>query len=280
MKYFLLFLVVLFVSAQSIIQKQYNVKTKDPNVFTFCGFFAIAALLFFLLSSGFKFSCEWGVFPYAFGFAVTYGLSVICGVQAINCGPMGITLLIGSYSLLVPTFYGIIFLKDPIGETTYIGIALLTVTLFLLNFKNEKINFSLKWLICVVLSFVGNGMGSTIQKMQQMKFAGNYKNELMIIALIIVAIIMFVAALINKEKITFRSLPYSFPKGIANGIVNLLVMVLTGLIHNAILFPVISAGGIVIGFFVSVFVYKEKLSKLQYFGYSLGVISVIMLNIK
>lgn len=280
MQYFLLFVVVIFVSAQSIIQKQYSVKTNDPNVFTFCGFFAISALLFFIVSSGFKFSFEWGVLPYAMGFAVTYGLSVICGVQAINCGPMGITLLIGSYSLLIPTFYGIVFLKDHIGITTYIGIVLLAITLFLLNFKNEKINFSFKWLVYVVLSFVGNGMCSTIQKMQQMKFEGNYKNELMIIALIFVAIIMFAAALINKEKITFRGLPYAFPKGIANGIVNLLVMVLTGTIPNAILFPVISAGGIVIGFFVSVFVYKEKLSKMQYIGYALGVMSVILLNLK
>ncbi len=280
MQYLLLFIVVVFASAQSIIQKQYSVKKQDPNVFTFCGFFALSALLFFVVSSGFKFNWEWGVLPYALGFGFTYGLSCICGILAINCGPMGITLLISSYSLLVPTFYGIIFLKDPIGITTYIGIFLLAVTLFLLNFKNEKIHFSLKWIVCVILSFIGNGMCSTVQKMQQMKFEGSYKNELMIIALIFVALMMFTAAIIKKEKISFRGLPYAFPKGIANGIVNLLVMVLTGSIPNAILFPVISAGGIVIGFFVSLFVYKEKLSKMQYIGYALGVMSVILLNIK
>ena len=74
-------------------------------------------------------------------------------------------------------------------------------------------------------------------------------------------------------------LPAGFIAGIANGIVNFFVMVLTGLIPNAILYPSISAGGVVLGFFASVLIYKEKLSKLQLTGYFIGVLSIILLNI-
>ena len=62
--------------------------------------------------------------------------------------------------------------------------------------------------------------------------------------------------------------------GIANGATNLLVMVLTALLPTAVLFPSISAGGIIIMFFISLLVYKEKISKQQ-----MGVSSVILLNL-
>ena len=56
-------------------------------------------------------------------------------------------------------------------------------------------------------------------------------------------------------------------------------MMLTALIPTAILFPSISGGGIVLGFVLAVFAYKEKLSMLQVIGYFIGMISVILLNI-
>ena len=47
----------------------------------------------------------------------------------------------------------------------------------------------------------------------------------------------------------------------------------------SILFPSISGGGIVLGFLLSTFVYKERLSRIQYIGYAIGTASVIILNI-
>ena len=67
--------------------------------------------------------------------------------------------------------------------------------------------------------------------------------------------------------------------GIANGIVNLLVMVLTGALPSVILYPSIAAGGIVIGYVVSVLVYKEKLTFMQNIGYIIGTVSVVLLNL-
>ena len=75
------------------------------------------------------------------------------------------------------------------------------------------------------------------------------------------------------------ALKTAVPNGVANGIVNLLVMVLTGAIPNAILFPSISAGGIVLSWILATFLYKEKLSRVQLAGYFIGVVSVIFLNL-
>jgi multidrug transporter EmrE-like cation transporter len=61
--------------------------------------------------------------------------------------------------------------------------------------------------------------------------------------------------------------------------VNLLVMILSGLMPVSLMFPIISAGGIVAIFVISLVFYKEKLSRLQIIGYILGTVSVVLLNI-
>ncbi len=67
--------------------------------------------------------------------------------------------------------------------------------------------------------------------------------------------------------------------GLANAIVNMLVMVLSGTMPASLLFPLISGGGILITHLVARFYYKEKLSKIQTLGFVIGLASVILLNI-
>ena len=46
-----------------------------------------------------------------------------------------------------------------------------------------------------------------------------------------------------------------------------------------IVFPTISAGGIILTFILSKYIFNEKLSKNQYIGFVTGLMSVIVLNI-
>ena len=64
-----------------------------------------------------------------------------------------------------------------------------------------------------------------------------------------------------------------------NGVCNFLVMILAVKMDASIMFPVMSAGGIVVTGLVSVFIYKEKLSRGQYAALVLGITSVVRMNI-
>jgi len=279
-QYLLLTIVVFMVAAQNIVEKQYNVKVQNGNALLFAGVSSLVAMLFFVISSGLNIKFESSIIGYSVAFAVAYSLCNLGIVQAIRHGSLGITMLIFSYSLIIPTFYGVIALKEQVTYFTWVGLFLLAVSLFLLNFKNETVKVSLKWIVFTLMAFVGNGMCSTVQKIQQGAFDGAYKNEFMIIALFISGIFLVLVSFIGKNSNrSLKMLPFAACKGFANAIVNLLVMILTGIIPNVILFPVISAGGIALGFFAAVFVYKEKLSLVQYIGYAIGVASVVILNL-
>ncbi len=204
-------------------------------------------------------------------------------MAAIQCGPLSLTALVNSYSLMLPTLYGLLFLKDPVGKGFFPGLALLALSLFLVRGKKDTTPLSLRWAILAGLAFLGNGMCSVVQKMQQVAFDGGYKNELMVGALLIVAV--FLGALsLTKEgkelKENFKAGWYLAPLcGIANGLVNLLVMVLSGRMAVSLMFPLISAGGLLLTFFFALFIYKEKLAKRQLFGFACGLGAVILLNI-
>ena len=101
-------------------------------------------------------------------------------------------------------------------------------------------------------------------------------------SLIITTIVLMIFAGFNEKKDTLVNLKKGFCLfaicGIANGVVNYLVLLLSNRLPASVMFPVISAGGIILSAIVAITVYKEKLSKYQWIGMILGTISIISLN--
>lgn len=281
LQYVLLLATVLCISASQLVQKQYNVKTKEPHMLLFVSLTSFAAILVFLLASGGRLVFSTEIIGYSAAFAAGYIASCVGLLYALRYGPMSITLLVSAYSLMIPTLYGIIFLNEPMGAASVTGMVLLLVSLFLLNMKKEQTRFSVKWLVFLVVSFVGNGLCSTMQKVQQIHCDGAYKNEFMILALAIsgVALLIFALTQSGVRQAFPQCLKFSVLNGMFNGGNNLFVMILTGLVPNAVLYPTVSAGGIVLSCVAALLIYKEKLSGKQIVGYIIGVVSVVLLNI-
>lgn len=61
--------------------------------------------------------------------------------------------------------------------------------------------------------------------------------------------------------------------------VNLLTMVVMGKMPLSVFYPVLSAGGLLATYLLSKFMYKEKLTKLQFAGLMVGMVSAVFLNI-
>lgn len=274
--------IILGISAQNIFKRQYTDKTNGKGAYLFSALISLFAMLFFVVTSkGFQF--EINVLPYALAFGFAYAIGTLFATLSVSCGSLSLTSLFISYSLLLPTFYGLIFLKDPVSIGLIPGIILLVISLILTNKPDKKSKISFKWIIFVALAFIGNGMCSTVQKIQQVKFDGAYKNEFMIVAIAFVAISLFIFAIFKEKgeiKIYAKSGWFlALLSGLINGMVNLFVMILSGRIPVSLMFPLISAGGIIITYFVSKFYYKEKLSKMQFIGFLIGIASVVFLNI-
>lgn len=280
MDYFLIFLVILGMSTQGLTRKGFSLKHNAPFLFSFIS--VGIAMLFFVISAGKNFIFSWDYIPYAIVFALGYGSATVFGFFALTHGSLGLTSLVTSYSLIIPTLYGIVFLGEKPSIMLYIGLVLLFASIFLINFVKGEKKPTIKWLIFVTLALFGNGTCTTAQKVQQMNQNKAYKNEFMVVALLMVTLVCLIFAAIYHKKdfkpvFTKPIIILPIICGVANAVVNYLVMVLSR-IDASLLFPVISAGGIIMTGIISLTIYKERFTKQQILGMILGIASVVCLN--
>lgn len=279
----LLVLTVLSVSLQSVARKAYNQK-KEGGAFTFTAASILFALLVFLIAGKGRFELDAGALWYSLFFALSYSAACVSTYLAIRESSLSLTSLIVQYSLIIPAFYGLIVLNEPISLTLTAGLVLLCISLVLVNFEgSEEKKITLKWGLFAFLSFAGNGVCSTVQKAQQIRFDGMYKSEFMIIALFISAVLIFALAFITEKNEVKEHLKkgviYYVLCGVANGLTNFFVLILSNTVPASVMFPIIAAGGIVLTALISIFFYREKLSLQQKIGFVLGILAIILMNI-
>lgn len=283
MLYILLGLAALSVTCQDIFKQKFNQKSKN-GVFFFSGMISLFAMLFFIaVNRDWSYSTA-QLIP-SLAFAICYASATLFAVLAIKHGSLAKTTLIVSCSLLIPSFYGMIFLGEPIGATLIIGTILLIVALFMINYEKNTARSTIKWAIFVILAFIGNGMCSTVQKMEQNIFGDSGKNVFMIVALAMVTVIMLIMSLASKEekgsqtKIIKKGWLCAALCGVFNGLCNYLVLYLNPRLPASVMFPVISAGSVVLVFVYATLIQHEKFNTRQKLGYAVGVLSIILLNL-
>ena len=287
MKYFLLFLTALLIVSQKFTQDRYNAK-RSSGVFMFSGMISFFAMCFFMaVNRDWTWSNEL-ILPAIF-FGLAYAASTVFVVMAIKCGSLAKTTLITSYSLLVPAFTGLIILSEPLGIPMIVGLVLLVVSLWLTNHQKAvpnapKEKVTLKWIIYLILAFVGNGMCATVQKLTPHYLGDDINQNLyMIAALGLSTVVLIVASFLTKEeglKDTLKvGAPLSLLCGLFNGAVNYLVIYLNPFIPASVMFPVLSAGEIILIVPYSLLVRREKFTPAQWGGFAVGIVSVVLLNL-
>ncbi|MBR3929664.1 MAG: hypothetical protein IKJ65_11760 [Clostridia bacterium] len=283
MLHYLILFALPFVSIiQSIAQKQYNLKSKNPNAGLFSAVTSLIALFFFVITSGFKLSFTLKLIPYALVFGVCYASAWVGTLEAVRHGTITLTNMIISCSLVIPTAYGIIR-GETVTAVTVVGMALLFGSIALVNLKFDQKNaFSVKWFIWVMIAFFGNGLCSASQNMHKIHLGDSYGHEFMIIALICATILLFAYVLLTSKNLKAEirvCLPYTLLNGTTNACLNLLMLVIIGNLPNIVLYPTFSALSMLFSFLLGFIVYKERFTVYQYVGYAMGVASIVLLNL-
>lgn len=271
--------------SESVLIKKYNAKHTAGGMF-FTGVLSLFALLFFVVTDKNGFHFPPGMLPYAITYGLIYCISYFLTFVALACGSFAMSMLIISYSLVFPIVFGIIRLHEPVSAFTCTGFALLMISLFLVRgetSKDEK-KFSVKWLIVITITMVGNGVLAIIQKVQQLKFDNACNNEFMIIALAVSSAVLLAGGIVRDRRdlkeIVRYGIPYAGSAGIANGINLFLGITLNNLLPLSIISPASAGVRIIMSFLLSRTIFKEKYLKRQIVGVAAGTLALIFLNLK
>ena len=210
---------------------------------------------------------------------------------AFECGSFVLSNLFLSYALLFSVGYGLFVLREQATPFTYVGLALMMASVFLVKSKrstekegDKKVKISFKWVVCITLSVIGSGMFGVMQKLQQVRFNEAYDNEFMIVTYAFTVIALVVTALITDRKNILYVLRhgggYAAAAGTSNGAANLLNMLVNAMLPISIAAPTRSGIKILISFLLSLTLFNEKLTRGQVLGVIIGTVSLILLNIQ
>ena len=236
--------------------------------------YAVCIILFGILAISGGFS----LFTAALGllFGVVTALSNYYKMLSLSTGPMHITLLITTSSMIIPTMSGVFF-----GESFSLPkLCLVFVLIFFIYLSLEKQNGAKikgRWLVFCALAFIFQGSIGVLQKVHQSSSHKGESGSFLLIAFIC----SFIYSIIRTKKgfkalnFTKKHCIFAFVCGICTFIMNFLNLHLSGLLPSQLFFPLINGSAIVLSSLASIILFKEKLNKKQIIGLCGGILSLV-----
>ena len=187
---------------------------------------------------------------------------------------------------------GFFFWNAKVNALVIVALVLVVLSVFLCMYNKQKSEkatdkrekITLKWILYMIMAFVGNAGVGIVSRTQQMVYNGQHGNMLMFYGTMIAVIVSIVDFIrVDKTelaKISKKQTAYPVLAGITNFIVNLigLYFVSTPLSTN-IIYPVLGVGCLILVTISSKFMFKEKMTKLQWVGVIVGAVAIALLSI-
>ena len=281
-----IYLAIVFASAtQSATTKLYNRHAKNPAVFN--AMKAGVAMLAFALSFVFGFEFHLPTLLFAFGYGASLCISMYAGYRALCCGPMALTSMLVSFSLIIPLLWGVTVGGDTISTLQCVAFPFLALSILLTNAdkfkKSEHVHRNYgQWLFFAFLTFAANGICSILQKQHQTLYPEAYSREFMFFAMFLCTAVFSAVALAKtpwKEIKESKGKLFGVLSGIANALANYLTLLLAGMENASVLFPVISAGTILAVLLFGRIFFREKLKPNHYFAIVAGIAAVVLIKL-
>ncbi len=209
-------------------------------------------------------------------FGVVTALSNLFKMLSLSNGPMNITLLVTTSSMIIPTMSGIFF-----GEA--FSLAKLCIVLILIGFiylsvsKRDDTKISKKWFLFCLLAFLFQGTVGVLQKIHQTSVHKTEVSGFLFIAFICAIVFCFLRNRGCDQKITLdkKTVFIGLICGGCTFGMNYINLKLSGLLPSQLFFPLVNGSAIVLSSLMSIILFKERLSKRQTIGLVGGILSLI-----
>jgi len=197
-------------------------------------------------------------------------------MKALSKGPMNITLLITTSSMIIPTLSGIFF-GEGFSLPKLCGVIVLLFFIYLSLGTGKGSAFDKSWFLFSLLAFFCQGFIGVMQKIHQ---ASQYKEEtedFLLMAFVFSMIYSFfmLGKGVKTTKIENKYKIFSVACGVFVFAMNYLNLLLSGMLPSQLFFPLVNGSSIIISTLISVLLFKETLTKKQLIGVCGGIACLI-----
>ena len=279
------FLNLLSHQAEGMLVKHYGRKHDKGGMF-FSAIMCLFAMIYFFISDKGGLQFPKGIVVLGLINSTMYAIGFYAGYMAFKTGSFGLTRLFTSFGIIISTLYGIVFLHEPASALMFVAIALILLSLFLINYTPTESNqqkISMKWILAVVSIIISNSAIAIIGRVQYGLFDNTYKNEFLIISFAGAIFFLVLFGLIFErdclKPVMKYGVLYGGIAGIFNGISNVLTLITYKYLPISITSPARAGLGITLSFITSILIYRESFNKRQFAGAAIGILAVVLMNL-
>ena len=280
----MIFLIVLSVFSNVLNDglKNYVGKSSSKNENLVKKFQLLAFFVCFLICAVLAFFESPSIYSFLLG--ILFGMMTFVSthflILAMAVGPMHITILIATTSMLIPTLSGVLFFGESFSIYKFIAIAMLIVFLYCASSGKKGGAFNWKWLLYCGINFLTGGTIGVIQKVHQNSAHREEFYFFLASAFLVSTLIPLFMMGKQKEKregekISLKLLCIAAISGLCVFAQYAINTKLSGVLPSQLFFPVINGTNVVFGSVVAVVVFKEKMTKKQIVGMVGGMLSLI-----
>lgn len=211
---------------------------------------------------------------------LTYSMGMFLNLTLMGKRGAAITASMIQLAVLIPITVSVFIFNEPITTTQLTGILIAVTSLPLLAAKPmEKLEIDRELLPKIILTILVVGFSQLSSKILIHSGYEAQNNYFFLTIFTSAAILVTPVTWRNRAKIQRNDTGYGIGVGTFNLLANRSLLLALTTIPGAIVFPVSSAGSLLLVTVAALFLFKEKVSKLNLVGIFLTLVAVVLINI-
>ena len=217
-------------------------------------------------------------------FQVSYNL-------AMARGPVSLTGVCTNFSIVVPLIVGFTVLGEAFTLTKGIALALVAVAFVLMQRKDGDKKANLVWLLLTLCATLSAGVSNVVMSVFKTLPVADERNLLIIVSNGFAAVLSIVTALVfgafRKRSEGKLLMPMSVPDllwslfaGVTLAVYQPLSMLALTAIDVTVYYPVTGALAVIFLMVSGIIIFREKPSAKQLVGAAMGLVAVVLLNLR
>lgn len=191
---------------------------------------------------------------------------------------VGLAGTFGKLGILVPMSFSIIIWNEIPTTIQWLGIILSIVSIIIVNVSFKKSQVKDIHINLILLFFFG-GLAEFSNKIFQKYAISEYKSVFLFFVFFIAFIISLITTLKRKKRVKKIDLITGVLVGIPNLFSSFFLIMSLNYMKTSVVFPIYSAGSIVIITLAGTLVFKEKLKRKEIVAIIMTIIALIMINV-
>ncbi len=209
-------------------------------------------------------------------------------LMALSSQKVGVAIssVANKMSLVIPVIAGVVLYSESLAGLKLFGVVLALTAVILVTFPKNKVEIERKYLFLPIIIFLGSGFLDTFFKYVQANQLGEqeigiFSSSLFLISALVGLIVMVIRRLITGSTLEVKSIVAGFALGIPNyfSIHFLLNALNLPNLESTVVFPVNNTGIVLLSTLLAIILFSEKLTKVNWAGILLAVISIALIAI-